>query len=249
MSDLVAKLLSLAATRTKTGSVDGAKNPSPEARAILMDDASTATGCFLATQAICGKACRSWEPESIWLTLERRGVDVPVVNRDKILAAHTLMMMPAFWWEVNAFENSVMAFNNVLSDPESIQLASPAQLYWGVFEAETLFNHSSIREAPEFDREPLLYTAAALHHAGLVYAPDVLGFAQEALDKLNNGKQVVAVADVKKAWATMRRRDVTKMEFDEDKPLDVQLSRLAALQVYVNERTERYQRDVTPFTA
>jgi hypothetical protein len=247
MPDLIARLLTLAGTRTKEGEVESVTTPSPAARSILLDAESTATGCFLATRAICGKGCRSWEPESIWLTLERRGIDVPTINRDKILAAHTIMVMPAFWWEVNAFENTLMAFNNVLSDPETLQLASPAQIYWGVFEAEMLYNYGNIPETPEFDHEPISYTAAALHHAGLIYAPDILSFAQDELNTLNNGKRIIAAAEVDKAWAKMRQRDVSTMTFKEDSPLDVQLSRLAAIQLYVNDRTEQYQRDISSF--
>ena len=158
------------------------------------------------------------------------------------------MMIPAFWWEVNAFQNSVMAFNNVLSDPEMLQQATPAQLYWGIFEAEMLYSYSGIPEAPEFDREPLLYVAAALHHTGLIYAPDVLTFAQEELDKLNRGKKILSSSEVKSAWTKVRRRPIESLEFDENKPLDVQLSRLAALQLYINDRTDRYQQDISSFT-
>ena len=110
LPDLDNLLLRLAATtRQKRAEEMPASNA--DVRRILEDEDSSAVGCFLAVQEACGEGCRAWEPESLWLTFAQRKIDIPAINRDKILAAHTITMVPAFWWEVNCFQNTVMAFN------------------------------------------------------------------------------------------------------------------------------------------
>lgn len=214
------------------------------AQRLLQDVHTTATGCFRAVECFCGPGWRAWEPESIWLTLERRGVDVPVLNRDKILAASTLTIIPAFWFEVNAFENTIMAFNNVLSDGEILQEATPAQINWAVYEAEMLFSQAAdIPGTTEFDREPIGYTAIVLDRAGFVLAPELLSFAQDALDGCVKDGAGIDKKDVKSAWKALQKKDLTKVDF-KDTPLDTQLARLTAVQLYLYKRLQQYESDV-----
>lgn len=240
MGDNLDGLLCRLAASTRRKHAEEAPAPSATVRALLEDEEASATGCFLAVKQVCGSQCRAWEPESLWLTLERRQINVPPINRDKILAAHTLTMVPAFWWEVNCFQNSVLAFNNVISDPEVLQETSPEQLCWGIFEAEMIYGYSDMPDTPEFDREPVLYTAICLHRAGLVLAPDLLQFAQDALDKFNNGERIVTPAEIRKA-----RKRKPKDDWDEDNPVDVQVARLLGVDAYVKERAKRYQADIS----
>jgi hypothetical protein len=239
MSSDLEGLLCRVAAHTRTKLAEEVSAPLPTVRAVLEDDEASATGCFLAVRKACGSQCRAWEPESLWLHLERRKIDVPPVNRDKILAAHTITMVPAFWWEVNCFQNTVLAFNSVLSDPEVLQETTPGQLCWGIFEAEMIYSYSDMPETPEFDREPILYTAVCLHRAGYVLAPDLLQFAQKELDKLNGGEQVITPAQVRQA---MKRKP--KTDPDEDDPVDVQVARLRSVNAYVEEKAKRYQTDI-----
>jgi hypothetical protein len=159
--------------------------PGTEA-ATLQDPEAPATACFEAVQALLGKASLNWEPESLWLTLEREhSVDVPLPNRAKILAANTLVLVPAFWWEVHAFMHTISAFSGHVTDSREIFEATPGELAWGVFEAELLFQQSSdIQAQPEFDREPTLYVAQLLHDQGFSETPVLLDFAQPALNAL-----------------------------------------------------------------
>lgn len=213
------------------------------ARALLRDPHTPATVCTYAVELLYGEQVRAWEPESLWLSLSREGVDIPLVNRDKILAAHTLLMLPAFWWEVNMFENTVMAFNDLEATPDTLQEATPGQLSWGVFEAELLFTQSAIEETPSFDREPTLYTAAVLHRAGYVLAPDLLQFAQPSLDKAVNGSDHVTKKEVEASWRTLKEKPIPERTF-EDSPLGYQLAQLTSVEQYLQERTERYEADL-----
>jgi hypothetical protein len=232
-----------AATRQKCA--EEATVTAADVRKILEDADSSAVGCFLAIREALGEGCRAWEPESLWLTLDRRKINVPALNRDKILAAHTITMIPAFWWEVNCFQNTVMAFNNVLSNPGALQEATPGQLAWGVFEAEMIYTYADFDETPEFDREPALYTGACLHRAGYILAPDLLHFAQDALDGFNKGKtSSLEVSEVRRAWKQLNGKTL-KQDWKDDDPLDVQLSRLASVSLYIEDRAQRYKDDVS----
>lgn len=248
LADLEQELLRVASSlpRMKLAEDEGNIDPAQQgvAQKLLQDEHTTATGCYRATQALCGPGFPAWEPESIWLTLERRGVDVPVLNRDKILAATTLTIIPAFWFEVNAFENTVMAFNNVLSDGEILQEATPAQLNWAVYEAEMLHSQASdVGGTTEFDREPMGYTAIVLNRAGFILAPELLSFAQDALDSLNKDGAGVDKGELRFAWKKLQKKDLTKVKFEET-PFDMQLARMTAVQLYLFERVQQYEADL-----
>lgn len=217
------------------------------ASALLRNPDTTATGCYRAAEVVCGPSFRAWEPESIWLTLERKGIEIPLLNRDKILAATTLMLIPAFWFEVNAFENTTMAFNNILSNGEILQEASPAQLSWAIYEAENLFGQfSDIHETTEFDREPILYTATVLHRGGFILAPTLLEFAQEELDKLNKGGVSLTKSEISSSWKKLKSTNPQKREFT-DSALDIQLERLTTVQIYMQSKLDQYKLDITGF--
>ena len=191
---------------------------------------------------LCGEAFRAWEPETLWLTLERLGIDPPVVNRDKILAGITLGIVPAFWWEVHAFENTVLAFNGLVSLPDALQEATPAQMAWGVFEAEMIYRDQGDEE-PAFDREPVIYAATVLHRAGYVRAPDLLHFAQRELDRLNQNGSELTVAEVDAAWKNLKKQPLEECSLGET-ALDVQLGRLASVELHVEEMLKRYRDDL-----
>jgi hypothetical protein len=247
LEDLEKHLLRTAAQvpRLKTAADAREASQQREAEAMLRDPHTTATGCFRAAEVLCGNGFRAWEPDSLWLTLDRRGVDVPLLNRDKLLAAVTMSIVPAFWWEVNAFENTIMAFNNVVSNPEIMQEATPAQIAWAVYEAELLYGQiDDMEDTPYFDREPVLYTAVVLHRAGFLRPPDILGFAQTALQEMNKNGTEVSLNDLDTAWSKMRKMDLDGINLGET-PLEIQLGRLAAVQLYIEERRQQYGEDVS----
>jgi len=246
VSDLEEHLLNVAqrVPRLKVAGSAGERTLFTVAEMLLQNEQATATGCFRAAQVLCGDGFRAWEPESLWLTLERKGVEVPLLNRDKLLAASTLTIVPAFWWEVNAFENTAMAFNSVLSDPRVIQEATAAQLSWAVYEAELLYGQQDdLEDTPSFDREPILYTAAVLNRMGFIVAPQLLQFAQRELDQFNQDGSSVSTSEVEEAWRKMRKQDLRKHTFTES-ALDLQLTRLTAVQLYVSERAAMYAEDL-----
>lgn len=208
---------------------------------LLENEDSFASTLFFALKQLLGDMCGAWEPESIWLELDDRGIDMPRINRDKFLAASSLVQSPAFFWDGIVFEKTAMAFNNILSDSEILQEASPAELSWAVFEAKKL------RELDlEFDNEPIGYAAVCLHRAGLHVAPEELAFAQEALERMNlAGKEMIE--EIKSRWEALDKSDLVTLDLSES-PIDVQIAQLATVELYMQDRRKRYKKELEAFS-
>ena len=213
----------------------------------LLEDSKTPAGVLLvAAKNVLGPAINTFEPDTIRMELEHEGVNVPAVNFDKLLASITLLDTPMFYMEVLTFSNTVLAFNDEPLDTEILHEASPAQIAWGVYEAEIML-HEHMMFEPIFDEEPRLYTAASLHRAGMILAPPLLKYAQEALDKLNKDSELKPET-VRSAWEALPKGEsLTNRTFSED-PVDIQLAKLASVQVYVSERAEAYREAMRALT-
>jgi hypothetical protein len=207
---------------------------------LIQDPEATATAVHRAVTLILGNMIQNWEPESIWLGLRDHGIEIPRVNCNKVLALNVLFTYPAFYWEVNAFEDTALALNNEKVLPEVLQEASPAQLSWAVYEVEILIQ--STGQDPEFDYEPAKYAAVSLHREGFLVTPELLGFAQRELDRLIRGHQEL-IPEIKKRWDELDKEKLDTVEFQEN-PVDVQLAQLAAVYLYVRERAQRYKEDL-----
>lgn len=203
----------------------------PSASAIaLMAAAKTLLGDFLA-----------WEPESIWLELDRQGVDLPVENRAKVMAAIALRMMPTFYWDGIVFEKTALAFDGVLPNPDILEEASPARLAWAAVEAAWIIR-TAHDAAWEWGHEPRAYAGVILARAGFVLAPEQLAFAQVALDRERPSNHLLD--EVKQRWAGVDKNGLEKLTLHET-PVDVQIARLAAVELHVRERRARAERDLT----
>ena len=210
------------------------------AAAVLQDEEAAGTAVHRALELLLGSQTRNWEPESIWLGLRDHKIEIPQTNRDKILALNTLLITHAFYWEVNAFEDTCLALNNLIVIPDALQEASPAQLAWGIYEVELFMQGQGNNE--EFDYEPQKYTAVSMHREGLVLAPPLLVFAQDELDRLIRGHQDI-IPDVKARWEKLNKAELDGVELAEN-PTDVQLAKLIAIQLYIDERSARYKADL-----
>jgi len=210
-------------------------------RDLLVDENATATAIFEAAKMLLGPSFIAWEPDTIWMELADNNIDMDEVNRDKLMAASTLIQTDGFYWDAAVYENITMAFNNLPMIPDAIQEASPAQLSWAVFEA-SYFRRHEYQEPETFDREPMGYTAVCLHRSGFVVAPEMLSFAQTELDKLNQGA-VELKATVQKRWSSVNTDELAKLELAET-PSDVQISYLAAVHLYVEERARQLKREL-----
>lgn len=206
-----------------------------------MENEKTPAGVLLvAARNILGPGMAAWEPDTIRIELEdNEKLQVPAVNFDKLFAAVTLTEVPAFYVEATSFANTVLAFNHEFSNPDVVQEPTPEQIAWAVFEAEMIRHENQMFE-PEFDLEPEQFTAVVLHRAGFVMAPPMLAFAQDALTNLNED-QSLPLEDVRAAWGKLPKDNLPARTFDES-PLDIQLARLAGVEVYVHNCADDYTR-------
>lgn len=186
---------------------------------------------MLATRHLVGDF-HGWEPETLWLTLEREGMEVPTCNRDKLQAGIALLFVPAFYWDGIVFEKTAIAFDCYESNPDALEEASSAQLAWAVKEAEwILTQHDGVPHS--FAHEPKAYSALVMHREGLVLAPKQLAFAQEALDRLNT---TTTLRDrVETRWNALNKTGLADVAFEETEE-DVQLARLAAIELHVLDK-------------
>lgn len=202
-------------------------------RRILTNENASATAVYYATLAELGPACLNWEPETIWLELDRAGVDIEEINRDKLMACFALKLNPAFYWNHHVFENTCMVFNSLVDDPGVFHEALPEHVAWAVFEARKV-----VDEEPEYYHDAGAYTAVVLHRDGFVVAPSLLDFAQPHLDLLNRNTDLKAVVT---AAYNDKNYVVTG---DEEDVIDVQVARLRAVDDYVAEHKETLLADL-----
>lgn len=207
---------------------------------LLRDAGASAVGLLSAAHDLLGDFL-SWEPESIWLELERQGVDVPVENRARLMAGITLRLVPSFYWDGIVFEKTALAFDGVEPLPDVLEEATPARMAWAVVEAAWILR--AARDAAwEFQHEPRAYAGVVLHRAGFVLAPEQLAFAQPALDRERFGHGILD--DVRKKWASVDKGRLADLRLEET-PVDVQIARLAAVEMHVRERRARVERDLS----
>lgn len=204
--------------------------------ADLQDTEISATLLYAEVKRLLGPAFRAWEPESIWLELLDLDIDLPPINRDKLLATMTLLDTGSFYWDAAVFENTTMAFDHQWSSPEILQEASPAQMTWAVFEANVIRDREG-EEPGVFDYEPAQYAAVSLYRAGFVVAPELLEFAQSALDKLNARSDTAHVLRdaVKARWKALDKDTLQDLSLQET-PEDIQIEHLANTHLYVAAR-------------
>jgi hypothetical protein len=207
---------------------------------LLRDPSTSAVALMTAARACLGDFL-AWEPESIWLELQHQGVDVPESNRAKIMAGVSLRMMPTFYWDGIVFEKTAIAFDHQAPNPDILEEASPARLAWAVVEAGWIIRQA--KEATwEFGTEPRAYAGVILARAGFVLAPEQLSFAQNALDR-ERFHRTDLVNEVKERWARVDKNGLEKLSLQET-PVDVQIARLAAVELHVRARRAQAERDL-----
>lgn len=170
-----------------------------------------------------------WEPETLWWALRRDFGPVGEVSRNKIMALRLAAVTDAPWLDWDTFENSTLAWNDIIPIFGAYQPTSPMQTAFGV---QVL---RSIRQDEEFSWEVKAYIAAILEDNGFVYAPEEwFAGAQEVIDRkvwLLGFKSEVAAA-----WEKIKDTDPSSIEWDETNPLDVHLVKLAVIKRYLLER-------------
>lgn len=199
------------------------------------DDGRSAAALYTATRSAYGLSVLSWEPETLWLSLQKDGIDLSVVCRDKLQAALTVVTNPQFYWDHIVFENTVHAFMGTVCNPDVIQECHPSEMSWGVYEADIIRGMDPEGKGDaEFDEDVQQYIAVCLVRAGFVCAPDILKVVDDNLADLLPDEAKYLRKEVKKAWEDLDKGTLRRTEFVES-PLGVNLARLAGVYAYMED--------------
>jgi hypothetical protein len=216
---------------------------SPAVKAVLEDSDTPAVALMHATSSAIGEFL-TWEPESIWLELHRQGVDLPEENRARIMAGQALRLIPSFYWDAIVFEKTAQALSGVMPAPEILEEASPARLAWAVVESAWIVREFG-ESAWEFQHEPRAYTGVVLLRAGFAQAPEQLSFAQTWLDRVREHDGLRE--DVRARWARVSKDHLDRLTLSETAE-DIQIARLAAVELHVRERRAATERALMRLT-
>lgn len=123
-----------------------------------------------------GRDWVTWEPETLWISLSRRGVEPSAHARAKIHAVRTLLRTDSFFrrWEV--FYLCCQALNGNLPDFDLCRPASLPQLFHVAWVADQL------RPGVAYGDEVCRWVAACALNDGVVFLPPPLEFAQKAAE-------------------------------------------------------------------
>lgn len=209
------------------------------AKNLLRSRTASAIALLRAADSVLGDYM-AWEPESIWLELERQEVVMPVEARDRLMAAIALRLVPAFYWDAVVFEKTCVAFDGRPIHPAILEEAAPAAMAWAVVEAAWIRERYSEQDL-RFEHEPTAYVAVVLDRAGFAVAPSQLAFAEATL-----GDRVATadiVDDVKRRWANVDKSSLEILSLEETR-VDVQIARLAAVELHVRTRRAEAEADL-----
>lgn len=223
---------------------------SPHARDILKEpEERCATALYLAVRTLFGVQVTAWEPETIWLTLERQeNINIDEIARNKIQAAITLVVNPSFYWDSLVFQRTARALNGDPFDAYALQEVDPAAQCWAAYEAGIIRGLDlDLPVMPDYDEDVQSYTAVCLQRDGFVLPPEQLLYSREALRNLYPKNAREFAATVMKSWAQVKKEDLQKRKFPEN-PLGVQLAYLSGCKLYVEERAEALAHDLNSFS-
>lgn len=186
-----------------------------------------------------------WEPETLWLTLERENkIDMCEEGRNKLMAVLALIHNPVFFGDNIVFQRTVQALNDEPFDSETLQECHPGHMDWAVYEASLVRNFDPEETVvPEIDEDVQQYVAVCLKRAGYVYPPNKLRFATDNLLSLLPKEAQDFSDEVKKSWDRLDKGALPERMFRED-PLDVQLAQLASCYLYVQDRANGMANDI-----
>ena len=215
------------------------------ARSILMNPThKSATALLMALRNMYGVDILFWEPETIWVTLDKEGIDLTESARNKVQAAISLIRNPIFFSDNLVFQRTTKALNGEPFDPEAIQECHPAHMAWAVYESSVIRGFDPETQGiPEIDEDVQQYAAVCLKRAGYVYPPDQLKPVQDNLLSLLPDSSKPLAEEVKKSWAHLDKEALSEREFKED-PLGVQLAQLASCYEYVKSSAALMAADV-----
>jgi hypothetical protein len=133
-----------------------------------------------------------WSPETIaWQVRQDFQATLTPAQLGKLIAAIVVFSEPhRFYSNLRDFMDLANALNGDSYDPGVLDLVSPAEAAWAIYEAmlieQLIFEPTDDPEAgvPEFDQEIRGYLSKAMDDEGIVNPPDVLRIAEHDPDRM-----------------------------------------------------------------
>lgn len=207
---------------------------------VIKDPHASPSSCWVAVEKLLGPGARAWEPETLHLELERRGIPWDGGVDAKVLGAQTILTTSAW-----THDHDVLFAFAVACDGHPAGGAAhptPAQLAWAVYEIEALTG-GSIGEDEGFDPDGIdPAVALVLHDEGWVVAPEKLSFSQDALSRMNREGERLHKR-VTEVWSKIKELPESSLRAligraPED-AIGVQIGRLADCDLELRERLRR----------
>lgn len=166
----------------------------------------------------------TWEPETCWVELDRIFNIRPSENvANKINALKVFLTTKAFYQDATAFENIVLAVNDLFVDPQTLQVCSPEEMVYALKVLQPLGLNPK-----EFGKEIVAYVQVACKQVGLLKFPEELKFAEPAY-----------VAPLSEIAKTIKPVYVDPDKIDYTNIEQVQGSKLYIIQMYAAEKFAR----------
>lgn len=172
-----------------------------------------------------------WLPETLWEAIRRDIGSVSDVSQNKIQALSVALATDFPWQDWTTFENCGRAFNDTIPVFGQIQPLSPA---------ETAFTITVLKKLNKYDfsDEVLGYIGSVCLYNGIIYAPPKwFAKAQGLIDQ--QGKNPELKDKIKAAWKIAEKKDLLNVEFNIEKPVDVHVAKLWAIQEYLRDKASR----------
>ena len=171
-----------------------------------------------------------WESDTLWWSIRRSFGPVGDVIRNKIMALRLAVTTDMTWEDWDTFEDSGLAWNDIVPTIGSFQPMTPMQV---AFAVQVL---REIRPDEEFAHEVRAYIAAILDDHGWIWAPEeYFGDVQQILGR---GREhlVGLKQEVTSAWEKIKDVDPQTIEWTDEEPLSIHLLKLFVVKSYLDGR-------------
>lgn len=156
-----------------------------EPREVLADPHVSPSAAWDAVCRCLGAGALAYEPETLHLELERKGVSWNDVGA-KVLAAQTCLVTRDWLWNFDVLFAYAVVAGGGTAAADAIHHPTVIDLAWAVDDLEVLTNKTLDHDAG-FDPDRVdPAVAVLLHDEGWVLTPRSLSFAQESLDQLTH---------------------------------------------------------------
>lgn len=175
-----------------------------------------------------------WEADTLWREI-MEDFKVPSIHdhaKAKIQAVKTLHISEAYWTDWEPFSWITQAVNNNIPDWLTMQKPSVGQLMNSVDVA------TMVRAGEDFAPEVKDFVAACMLEDNVLYAPDVIGFCQEAIERYARDRDVEDYALIVKQVQEKYRQacgNPSTVKFEEN-VVDVQVAKLKVAWDYLSRR-------------